>query len=334
VFFGEDVADPDPWSALIAKLGLGSAHGRDAVLDALNAAAEATGFPLIIFIDALNETQPDRRRWQSWLPPMLEQIKRRPFLKLCVSCREIYVREVMPPGLRIPAIEHNGFLGREYEAQFAFFQYYGLGVPAEPLLQEEFSNPLFLRLVCEALRDAGAQAIPAGRDGIRAVIHLLLRAKNDSAAIQCDFDRRENRVSTAMLHLAEAMASAGSRTLPLADAKFLVDGPPSVQSRSLFAVLEAESLIAIVEQPATALGLEPQYSVRFTFERIGDHLIAECLLTGVTDVPSAFAAGGALHFLVVTDEAARANVGILEALSIQLPEAHGQELIDAVATVD
>jgi hypothetical protein len=141
VFSGEDVAGADPWPALIAKLGLGNPNGRDAVLDALNAAGEATGFPLVIFIDALNETQPDRKKWQSWLPPMLEQIKRHPFLKLCVSCREIYVREVMPSRLSIPTIEHNGFVGREYEAQFAFFQYYGLGVPAEPLLQEEFLKP-------------------------------------------------------------------------------------------------------------------------------------------------------------------------------------------------
>jgi hypothetical protein len=334
VFFGEDVADTDPWSALIPKLGLGNPSGRDAVLDSLNAAGEATGFPLIIFIDALNETQPDRRRWQSWLPPMIEQIKRRPFLKLCVSCREIYVREVMPPSLSIPMIEHNGFLGREYEAQFAFFQHYGLGIPAEPLLQEEFSNPLFLRLVCEALRDGGTQAIPAGRDGIRTIINVLLRAKNDRAATQCDFDPRENRVRASMLRLAGAMASAGSRTLPLTDARPLVDGAPSAQSRSLFAVLETESLIAIIEQPTTGVRSEPQYSVRFTFERIGDHLITEHLLTGVTDVASAFAVGGALHFLAVSEDAARANAGILEALSIQLPETLGGELIDATDMID
>jgi hypothetical protein len=130
------------------------------------------------------------------------------------------------------------------------------------------------------------------------------------------------------------MALTGSRTLPLTDAKFLVDGTPSAHSRSLFAVLEAESLIAIIEQPPTHLGSEPQYSVRFAFERIGDHLITEHLLAGVTDVTSAFARGGAIHFLVVSDDAARANAGILEALSIQLPEAHGEELIDAIATID
>jgi hypothetical protein len=331
ILFGEDAIGPDPWQPFVAKLGLGGAGGRDAVLDALNAAGETTGFPLVVFIDALNETQPDRRKWQAWLPPMLEQIKRRPSLKLCVSCRETYVRDVIPAALTIPIIEHNGFLGREYEAQFAFFQHYGLGVPAEPLLQEEFANPLFLRLICEALRDSNAHAIPAGREGIRGLINLLLRAKNDRAATACDFDRRENRVTQAMLRLAEAMAAAGTRVLPLREGRLLVDESSSVGSRSLFAVLESESLVATIEQPAERFGGEPNYFVRFTFERIGDHLIAEQMVRSVPDAKAAFAPGSPLHFLVVNDEAVRTNAGILEALSIQWPEAHAQELIDAVS---
>ncbi len=334
VLFGDDVSDDDPWQSLIKKTGLETRLGRDAFLDALNAAAEATGFPLVIFIDALNETQPDRRRWQSWLPPMLEQVKRRPFLKLCVTCREIYVREVIPPTLDIPVIEHNGFLGREYEALFTFFRHYALGVPGEPLLHDEFANPLFLRLVCEALRETRAQAIPVGREGIRAIINLLLRAKNDRAAIAFDYDRRENRVSEAMLRLAGAMASAGSRTLPLADARSLVDGPADTRSQSLFAVLESESLVSIVEKLPLGLGAEPSYSVRFTFERISDHLIAEHLLAGVIDLPTAFSFGGAFHFLAASDEAAKTNAGLLEALSIQLPEKYGTELIDVVQNID
>ena len=334
VFFGEDVSGPDPWQPLIAKLGLGNSEGREAFLDALNAAGESTGFPLVIFIDALNETQPDRRRWQSWLPPMLEQVKRRPFLKLCLSCRETYAREVLPPALTVPSIEHNGFLGREYEAQFAFFQHYGLGVPAEPLLQEEFANPLFLRLVCEAFRECETQAVPAGREGIRAIVNLLLRAKNDHAALICDFDRRENRVGEAMLRLAGVMAAEGKRYLSLADAKSVVDGTSPPQSKSLFALLEAESLIAIIEQPAAGFTGEPTYSVRFTFERIGDHLIVEHLLAGVSNLDSAFSAGGSLHFFCVSDDAAQANAGLFEALSVQLPESHGKEIVDAIPFVD
>jgi hypothetical protein len=109
-----------------------------------------------------------------------------------------------------------------------------------------------------------------------------------------------------------------------------VDGSPAPQSRSLFAVLEGESLIAIVERPAATLGGEPHYSVRFTFERVGDHLVVEHLLSGVQDINQAFAAGGKLHFLSDSDASAQANAGLLEALSIQLPETHGVELIDEV----
>ena len=36
--------------------------------------------------------------------------------KLCVSCRDTFLREVIPAALELPTIVHNGFLGREYEA--------------------------------------------------------------------------------------------------------------------------------------------------------------------------------------------------------------------------
>lgn len=327
ILFGEDFTAADPWNSIVAKLGFGSAVGRDSMLDALNAAGEASGFPLVIFIDALNETQPARRKWQHWLPPILEQIKTYPFLKLCVSCRDTYLGEVIPTQLELPAIIHNGFLGREYEAQFAFFQHFGLGVPAEPLLQDEFSNPLFLRLVCEALQASGAQAVPTGREGIRSIINLLLFAKNKRAAIVCDYDPRENRLGAAMLCLASAMAEAAYRHLPLVKAKELVDRSPTPLSKSLLSILEGESLITIFEQPAAFFGGDAAYSVRFTFERVGDHLIAEALLSKVDDIEKAFANGGTLNFLT-NDADASANAGLLEALSIQLPETHSVELID------
>jgi hypothetical protein len=230
----------------------------------------------------------------------------------------------------LPTIVHNGFLGREYEAQCAFFEHYGLGVPAEPLLQDEFANPLFLRLVCEALQESGTLAVPAGRQGIRSIINLLLAAKNQKAAVACDYDSRENRVSAAMLRLAGAMAEAGSTQLALLTARKLVDGAPTPHSKSLLAVLESESLIAIIERRSAALGDEADYWVRFSFERVGDLLIAEHLLSDTQDIEESFAAGGKLHFLVENDTRARERAGILAALAILLPETHGVELADTV----
>ena len=88
VLFGEDFrTGHDPWTKVAATLGLGGI-GRDELLGAMDASAEASGSVSIIFIDALNETRPDRRAWRAWLSTMAAQIARYENLKLCVSCRD------------------------------------------------------------------------------------------------------------------------------------------------------------------------------------------------------------------------------------------------------
>ncbi|WP_155257485.1 hypothetical protein [Rhizobium leguminosarum] len=327
VMFGEDVNSDGPWVALARKLGLNLTS--DALLDALEAAGEASGSPLIIYIDGLNETQPDRRKWHQWLPPMITEIERKSWIRLCVSCRDTFLRDVIPTGVHLPKIEHNGFLDREYEALVSFFEFFRLGTPAEPLLQEEFSNPLFLRIVCEALRDTGLSAIPVGRTGMRGVINLLLMAKNKKGAIACGYDERQDLVGPAMLRLAAEMAVRGSRALPLAEARTIVDATPT-SSASLFDVLESEALVTVVETPAVGLGVSSEFKVRFTFERIGDHLIVEHLLASREKLDDVFTTDGVLHFLAKSDEAMHENAGLVEALSVQLPETHGIEILDAL----
>ena len=174
VVFGEDFSDNDPWTRIIAKLGLSGTIGRDEFLDALNAAGESSGRPFILFVDALNETQPDRRRWANWLPPMIKAVEKYSFLKLCVTCRDTYLRDVVPSWQSIPNVVHNGFAGREYDAISQFFQHYGLGPPSEPLLQEEFANPLFLHLVCESIQETDGDSLPVGTVGLTAIIDTLL----------------------------------------------------------------------------------------------------------------------------------------------------------------
>lgn len=331
VVFGEDIKGrPDPWPDIISKLGLGSTTGSDSILDSLNACGEATGLPLIIFVDALNETTPDRSAWQNWLPPMIERIKRRPFLKICVSCRDTYLRDVMPDGLTIPTVHHNGFAGHEYEAQFAFFRHFKLGAPAEPLLHEEFSNPLFLRLFCEAVSENHERIIPAGRDGLRFVINSLIRAKNERAARACDFDARENRVRGALRALANEMATTGP-FVPLERARQLINQWPNPQSKSLLTILEAESLISVIRQPAHDAHDDPAYVVRFTFERFGDFMIAEHVLDGASDLDSFVDKGlPILSRLTSTSSGS----GLLEAFSILIPEKYEVELMDIAPSFD
>lgn len=336
VFFGEDfTTGEDPWTKVAARLGLGNS-GRDELLGAMDASAEASGSVGMIFVDALNETRPDRRAWRAWLPPMVAQVARYESLKLCVSCRDSYLREVVPAGMDLPEVEHNGFAGVEFEAIQRFFEHYDLERPSAPLMQPEFTVPLFLQMVCRSLQTLGRTTLPPGMQGITAVIDLFLDASNKRTAEEIDYDPFENRVREAVGALVALMAERQTRVLAWRDAKGRVDAlyPAATRSLSLFDQLARTDMLAIISGEPPEFG-ESERFVRFSFERIADHLLADHLLDGVgpNGVAPAFAPDGPVGFAVASDEAARSNLGLLEALAVQLPERFGVELMQAVDSV-
>src|SRR6202043_851131 len=95
---------------------------------------------------------------------------------------------------------------------------------------------------------------------------------------------------------------------------------------TLFRSLESEGVVAI-----ETVQLEDAFrrdEVRFTFERFSDHQIANALLDkhlNPNDVPGSFVAGTPLYDVVIGHDACRRS-GVIEALSVQLPERVGVEL--------
>jgi hypothetical protein len=327
VLFGEEIGvGQDPWTVLQVKLGMSANGPRPELVGALEAAAEASGQPLVIFIDALNET-PERTRWQAWLPDMLGTLAR-PAVKLCLTCRDIYLDETLG-GLRenLLSYPHNGFAGREHDAATSFAAFYDLTLPANVVAQPEFASPLFLHLVCRAVKARGETAIPAGSIDLGRLIDVILDATNGRTAKSLGYDRRDqNPVRQGIRSLAQQMALEGRRSIPLGTARELLNAVlPSVNhERSLLRALETEDLIAVTD-------LSSGWSVRFAFDRLGDLLVARGLIDGLDEnaLRMAFETGR-LAKLVASDSAVSENAGLLQALSIVLPEAYGVELIDVV----
>ena len=56
----------------------------------------------------------------------------------------------------LPRVEHFGFAEATDAAIMRFTREYGLEPPTFPALNPEFSNPLYLKLTCEALHTLGA----------------------------------------------------------------------------------------------------------------------------------------------------------------------------------
>lgn len=335
---GEQFNDGEPWQQIVRLLGLDCT--KDEFLGALEAAAQASRCRLLIFIDALNEGE-GRGLWQKHFSGMLTAFARSPWLGIVVSVRESYEDLVIPGGLvpkRLIRIEHTGFQEHEYEAMHSFFSHYGIQ-PTSPLLVPEFSNPLFLKLFCRGLKNHGLTQVPTGLRGITAVMQFFLDAVNKRLAKpDClDYDEHCHLVRQAVEELAATMAEKQtyllSRTETVNIVNFLL--PSSSYDKSLFRHLIAEGVLAEDRWPGESGARE---IVRFTYERFADHLIAKYLLDKYLKpkaLKRSFAKRAILGSLCKDEHACWRNQGLIEALSIQLPERVQLELTElAPHTVD
>ena len=322
VALGEKLNEGAVFEQIRGILGLPGDLSRDELLAALDAAAESSGSPLIIFVDALNE-RTTRDAWKNDLASFISQVLRFPNLRLCLSCRSTYLDAVLPSGLELPQVEHRGFAGVELTAIVRFFAWWELDPPAVPLLQPEFLNPLFLRMLCTGLSRSTRAEITESPPSLREVVALLLESSEVEAEQRLDVDRHDNRVHAAVDATIAEMRRVGSLRLPWTSATRVVNAllPGRPRSQSLFDFLLREGILREVQTASTGLADE----VMFGFERLGEFVFADALVREIgTD-------GGLDELFKTRDQIGAANgsaAGLNEALAILLPEAIGKELFD------
>jgi len=336
VLLGEQFVAGEPWSQILGLLGL--TCSRDEFLGALDATAQAAAGRALIAIDAVNESAV-RGMWRKHLSGMLTILRDYPHVRLAISVRTPYEGDVVPDQLgddELVRVTHSGFRGHEYRATRTFFGHYGIKRPAVPLLNPEFDNPLFLKLLCDGLRKAGFVEVPAGFHGISTVFRFFIEKTNEKLAgfEHLDFDPKTNLVQRAVDLLADKMAETDERWLPRETAKNIVDeihGGASFE-QSLFRRLIVEGVLAedrVWDDTAKARTID---AVRFTYERLADHLIVRRLLdrqvTG--DNPAAAFTAEAPLGRYIRDNTHLWQRGLISALCIQVPERFGIELPDVV----
>ena len=205
----------------------------------------------------------------------------------------------------------------------------GLESPSTPILQPEFSNPLFLKVICEGLQGSGERRLPKGFHGITGVFDLYLNAihgrlwKPDSL----DYDQKSNLVRKALDRLAECLAENETRLLPRSEAQAIVNDllPGRGYDRSLYAALVSEGTLS--EYMAPSSDELSEEVVTIAYDRFADHIIADHLLNTHLDADDpaiAFAKNGGLAFLGEEENFVR--YGLIEALCVQVPERTGREL--------
>jgi len=340
LLLGEHFAD-NVWSHILERLDL-PGRSRAEMLGALEASAQVKGRKALILIDALNEGA-DLTIWRNRLRSFLQILARYEWISVAISVRSSYEDLVIPADLgedQLVRLEHQGFTGVEYEATRRFFDHYNIEQPSIPLLNPEFQTPLFLKVFCKGLANKGLARIPRGRHGITAIFNFFVDSIYDRIRPpdRLNLSPHSDIVWDAISRITDLMARRTTDWLPAAEAERVVNAglPQRGYTNSLFYHLLSEGLLAKDCFRTKEDGLVE--GVRFAYQRLADHLITQHLLDRyLTDEPAeAFETDTPLRALVYERESwwRPYERGLIEALSIQIPERTGRELVTLVPDLE
>jgi hypothetical protein len=319
VVFGDDFGIGEPWEVIRSKFGFGADVARAALFECMQACADNTGLPFVIYIDALNES-PRRARWKNKLPELLAQCAPYPGIKVCISTRDTYRDLVVDARFPGYAFEHSGFAGHEFDALEAFAAHYGLDAEITPLFSPELGNPLFLHLACKTLRNEGRASLDVSLPGFAALLDGHLDHCDGLVRSRLAYSNPKNLVRAAMLRLSEVLTynAPKVRTWETCTSELKGVVGTEISAESLLKELEHEGLVIL------SAGESDTWFVRLGYQRYGDILRASSVVEGSIGPNGldTWALASKLAGLTADDE------GVLEALAAVLPEKTGFEITE------
>lgn len=339
LILGQHLGSGNLWKQITSRLELGDITS-DVFLKTLSAACETTGKRGLLLVDAINEGA-GRRLWNGELAEFIAKVEKYRNLVLVLSCRTEYTKNIIPEQVlnRLPSFEVRGFETTSEQARAAriYLSKRGISQPNTPWLSEEFVNPLFLRSACIALQKDNKTSFPQGLNGTREVFIFYL--KSIARNLGVGQDGTETLVPPtiqALGAMALDMAAKCRDYVPQSQAIQIVCqrfvGHPAPPETNWLEVLQCNGLFRVDPgQQSDDVNLfdYPEDIIRFSFQRLQDHLMAEALLKEVED-PSQALENGFLSFIHDGEQLHWEWTGLAEALSIQIPERFNEELLDAL----
>ena len=323
----------DPRIQILKKLQVKVSFNE--FLNTLNELAEREQKRIIIFIDAINEGQ-GKYFWSDNIKSFINEIKDYKWLGLVLTIRTSYKELILPDELlkELDTIQvrHHGFSGVEYEASKLFFSNYGIEYPNTPLLHPEFQNPLFLKLFCEGLTRNGLTRMPKGLQGITAIIDFFINGINSelSKPKKLDYSASINLVKKSIEAIINYKIENGERYIPYEKAYDIIE---SIASKYTTKKGVVEYLISEGIFSKNLFWKEKDDYVEgiyLAYERFEDHLTACYLLEKFDNIENEFKKDGNLFYLVKDEHAISLNKGLIDALTIQLPERINKELFELI----
>jgi hypothetical protein len=321
VFGHQFRGEPDPWTRIKESLGLSLSISKDILLEIFDSIGEASGEPFLLCIDALNETKPITY-WRERLNVLVQDIEQRKYIKLCVTCRTSFLDICIPDKSGIQIVEHKGFQGFEREACKTFFEFFKLEPPIAPILQPEFSNPLYLKLLCETLVANHLLKLPEGWQGFSTILKEFITEKEKQFSLEFNISCGMKVVSKSLSIIFHELADKGTDSLTWSRSiELLSDTKPGIPIPDVIGWLIRSDLL--IEEPQVNNGIfGVDNLLRPSFERLSDFVIAKEILEKAKNdgLEIAFQPGGLIHDLLENKLTVNKNSGVIAALSILIAE--------------
>lgn len=301
------------------------------VLGAIDAAGEAYGSRALIVIDAINEGL-SRDDWHNHIRGFLSEVSTFNNIAVLLSCRSTYLRYILPDSINeecLVEIHHYGFRGYEHRAAEMYLSQQGISKPSAPILAPEFTNPLFLKTCCQALKANNQNAFPKGLQGITSLFDFYLESIEKTVARNKRYTPDEEIIKSALIEFSSKLYPDHLTGTPNAEARSLINAhdPNANRGDSLFNELLHEGILS--EDISYESESRGKPVIRFTYERFSDHFVAQQILERYNseNIDEIFSAKQPLGKIIL-DHGYYKIAGIFEALAIIIAEKYNRELID------
>jgi hypothetical protein len=154
------------------------------------------------------------------------------------------------------------------------------------------------------------------------VVRAFVAQKEKEFGIEYEVGQGANVVGCALRAISEAVARSGNAAISRSSAlKAVQQACPAATNLPVLDWLIANGLL-IEEAPVASDPLGEESAVRPAFERLGDFLVADSLLSETSSLEAVGEAlsGGRLHSLVENVDAVAKHSGVLGAVSILIAE--------------
>ena len=309
-------------------------HRDGQVLGAIDAAGEASGSRILIIIDAINEGL-NRDDWRNNIKSFLSQLSEFNNIAILLSCRSTYLKYMLPDSINeecLVQIEHFGFRGYENRATEKYLSKQGISKPSTPMLAPEFTNPLFLKTCCQALKASEQTSFPKGLRGITSLFNFYIQSVEKTVARNKRYTPEEKIIKDSLLEFSSELFPDHLIGIPKEKARLLFNerDPNPNKGDSLFDELLNEGVLS--EDISYESQGQGKPVIRFTYERFSDYFIAQQIAekydSGTID--DIFSADQPLG-KIISEDRYYENAGIFEALEIIIAEKHNKELVDLIS---